>query len=96
MPVTFARVNRTLILCQSPSKEPLALEFELERTKDTIMHSLSLPCKKSVSSALEGQHTGMLKHQIQTEQTNKKQTMVARKPQGSFCWTKVKRAIIMI
>lgn len=44
---TFARVKTTLILCQSPSKEePLALEFPLDRTKDTIMHSLSLPWKE--------------------------------------------------
>ena len=51
--VTFARVNRTLILCQSPSNEaPLALEFAVERTKDTTIHSLSLPCNKLNSSAL--------------------------------------------
>ena len=37
----FARVNRTLILCQSPSSEaPVALEFVVERTKDTTIHSL--------------------------------------------------------
>jgi hypothetical protein len=42
--LTLARVKTTLILCQSPSKEePLALEIPLDRTNDTIMHSLSLP-----------------------------------------------------